>query len=650
MRFDRFFTPIVTLPRSVKQGIVLATDTALCLLTVWIAYYLRLGYWVSLYYQGWPAAILALGALPIFYACGLYRSVLRHMGAAAFGTILQAVAIYGLVFAALVTTFGIPGVPRTLGFIQPLLLLLAVFASRVFARYWLGGGYRRHLIRRTARQRVLLYGAGSAGRQLAHALAGSSQVKAIGFIDDDRNLHGAYVAGLKVWSSKTLDVLVEDQGVEEILLAIPSATRKRRNQILAQLQTLGVAVRTLPDLLEIAHGRVSVGDLRPLEIEDVLGRDPVAPDQALLEHLVKDRCIMVTGAGGSIGSELCRQILEIGPSTLLLFEVSEYALYEVHRELVGLVAERGGRELVPLLGSVCDAERVSEVIAAWNPDVIYHAAAYKHVPLVEHNVVEGVRNNALGTLTVASAACRLRVPNFVLISTDKAVRPTNVMGASKRLAEIILQALAADHAHTCFAMVRFGNVLGSSGSVVPLFRAQIAAGGPVTITHPDITRYFMTIPEAAQLVLQAGAMARSGEVFVLDMGEPIRIYDLAVRMVELSGLHVAQGPDHDEGGIEIRFTGLRPGEKLYEELLIGDNPLPTQHPRIMTANEAFLPWTLLQPRLKQMQIAIDARDVPLTRHLLAELVVDYKPAATLVDWVNTRARNSATSRATLTTH
>jgi FlaA1/EpsC-like NDP-sugar epimerase len=648
VRLDRLLEPIVTLPRSVKSGIVVATDLALCFFTVWIAYYLRLNDWVSLWNRGWPAAALSLSAVPIFYAFGLYRSVLRHMGNHAFAIIAQATVSYGLLFSALVMTFGIPGVPRTIGIIQPLLMLVAVIASRTAARYWLSQSYKRHLGAPNARRKVVIYGAGSAGRQLANALVNSSKVQLAGFIDDDRNLQGGVVCGVRIRKAENLPSLVRKGGVEEILLAMPSASRQRRAQILSELQPLGVAVRTLPDLLDIAHGKVAVGDLRPVEIEDLLGRDSVAPDAYLLGHKVRGHCIMVTGAGGSIGSELCRQIAEVGPAVLLLIEASEYALYMIHRELSDRRYD-SPMDIVPLLGSVCDEARMSEIVSSWHPDTIYHAAAYKHVPLVEHNVLEGVRNNVMGTWTMAKIAKHLGVANFILVSTDKAVRPTNVMGATKRLSEMVLQALAAEAGGTCFAMVRFGNVLGSSGSVVPLFRAQIAAGGPITVTHPDITRYFMTIPEAAQLVVQAGAMARGGEVFVLDMGEPIRIYDLAVRMVELSGLHVIQEANQ-EGDISIQFNGLRPGEKLYEELLIGDNPSATQHPRIMTATEAFLPWPELQSRIQQMQVALEARDVLLTRHLLADLVTDYKPAIEVVDWVNGRSSRAEDRKLAYRTH
>src|SRR5205085_436538 len=461
-----------------------------------------------------------------FATFGLYRTVFRYVSWEAFAGITQACLIYGVIYAAIFTAFGVEGVPRTVGIIQPLLLFVFIASSRAFGRYWLGGRYRDWL-KRKDRTRVLIYGAGSAGRQLAGALADSPGMRVVGLVDDDRSLHGNIVAGVKVWGPGRLAEIVQQLNVSEILLAIPSSSRRRRNEILKLVRSLGLSVRTLPGLVDIAQGRVTVTDLRPLEVDDLLGRDAVAPDQSLLERNIRGKTVLVTGAGGSIGSELCRQIVGMEPLKLLLVESSEYALYAIHRELskVAGEAERAGVELVPLLASVCDEVRMSRIVAAWRPQTIYHAAAYKHVPLVEQNVCEGVRNNVIGTWVSGRLAKEHHVENFVLISTDKAVRPTNVMGASKRLAEMVLQAFAAEKSVTCFSMVRFGNVLGSSGSVVPLFRQQIAAGGPVTVTHREITRYFMTIPEAAQLVLQAGAMAKGGEVFVLDMAEPVRIVD-----------------------------------------------------------------------------------------------------------------------------
>ena len=510
-------------------------------------------------------------------------------------------------------------------------MLMAVGASRLVARFWLGGLYRQQLMR-AALPKVLIYGAGSVGRQLAVAMSHSHELQIVGFLDDDDRLHGHVLNGLPIYNPEDLPALVDSQAIRDVLLAMPSISRRRRNEIIESIRPIKVSVRTLPALGELAQGKVSMADLRELDIDDLLGREVVAPNTILLGKNVSGRVVLVTGAGGSIGSELCRQIARLHPATLLIVEHSEYALYQIHQELEPLFVEAESR-LVPLLASVRDVERMHGIMATWRPDTVYHAAAYKHVPLVEHNPCEGVRNNVFGTLVTAQAARTNGVADFVLISTDKAVRPTNIMGASKRLAEMTLQALAAQGGGTKFTMVRFGNVLGSSGSVVPLFRRQIREGGPVTLTHPEINRFFMTIPEAAQLVIQAGAMARGGDVFVLDMGQPVRIIDLARRMIELSGLEVRDEANPD-GEIEIAITGLRPGEKLYEELLIGDNPQPTSHPRIMKANEDFLPWARLETKLDALAQAIDSSDVATLRLLLEQLVVGYTPSGDIVDWVH----------------
>ncbi|TCS72470.1 FlaA1/EpsC-like NDP-sugar epimerase [Sulfuritortus calidifontis] len=542
--------------------------------------------------------------------------------------VTKAMIAYGLLFAAIFTAYGVQGVPRTIGLIQPMLLLLAVGVTRAFASFWLGGLYQSQL-KRAALPKVLIYGAGASGRQLAAALANSHEMRVVGFLDDDDRLHGHVLNGLPIYSPADLPGLVEALKVSDVLLALPSVSRRRRNEILNQMRQAHVAVRTLPSVTELAQGKVSTADLRELDIDDLLGREPVTPNHILLGKNIVGKVVLVTGAGGSIGGELCRQIQRIGPASLLMVEQSEFALYEIHQELQ---AKPGGARLVPLLASVQDAERMREIMATWQPDTVYHAAAYKHVPLVEHNPAEGIKNNVLGTLTAARAAVEQKVADFVLISTDKAVRPTNIMGASKRLAEMVLQALAATAPATKFSMVRFGNVLGSSGSVVPKFRQQIRDGGPITLTHPEITRYFMTIPEAAQLVIQAGAMARGGDVFVLDMGQPVKIMDLARRMIELSGLTVRDEANPD-GDIEIEVIGLRPGEKLYEELLIGDNPKPTAHPRIMKAHEDFLPWPELEEKLKALKLALDVNDVAVVRAMLAQLVSGYQPSGEIVDWV-----------------
>ena len=625
-------SPVLSLPRIVKRLVVLAVDSSLCVLTVWLAFYLRLGEFIQLDGVALWAALASVGlALPVFIVNGLYRAIFRYAGWVALMTVTKAVGAYAVLYAALFTAIGVNGIPRTVGLIQPILLLLAIGLSRAVARYWLGGMYQQKL-KLAALPKVLIYGAGSSGRQLAIAMSHSTELKIVGFLDDDDRLHGQVLNGLPIYSPADLAGLVDSLGVRDILLALPSASRRRRNEIIEQVRPIKVAVRTLPNLNELAQGKVSTSDLRELDIDDLLGREPVVPNHILLGKNVTGRTVLVTGAGGSIGSELCRQIALLHPAALLLIEQSEYALYEIHQELQARFDERETR-LVPLLASVRDAERMHEIMSTWHPDTVYHAAAYKHVPLVEHNPAEGVRNNVFGTLVAAQAARENGVADFVLISTDKAVRPTNIMGASKRLAEMVLQGLAAQTSNTKFTMVRFGNVLGSSGSVVPRFRQQIRDGGPVTLTHPEITRYFMTIPEAAQLVIQAGAMARGGDVFVLDLGEPVRIIDLARRMIELSGLQV-RDDGNPEGDIEIAISGLRPGEKLYEELLIGDNPKPTTHPRIMKAHEDFLPWPTLEEKLAALRLALDTNDVGVVRRILEQLVSGYVPSGEIVDWVH----------------
>ena len=631
MLLQNFALPILALPRWTKRLIVLWVDAALCVLTVWLSYYLRLGELVTLSGNALLAAIVSVClALPIFIISGLYRAIFRYSGWPALLTVARAISVYGLIYASVFTAVGVQEVPRTVGLIQPILLLLFVGASRAMARIWLGDQYQS-ILKHASRPKVLIYGAGRTGRQLAAAMNNSPEMQVAGFLDDDDRLHGHVLNGLPIYYPGDLANLVTTLGISDVLLSMPSLNRKRRNEILSGIRGSHVSVRTLPNMTDLAQGKVSISDLRELDIDDLLGREPVMPNHILLAMNVRSKVVMVTGAGGSIGSELCRQILAVGPSKLLLIEQSEFALYGIHQELEGKLS---GRDitLVPLLASVQDDERMREIMSTWHPDTVYHAAAYKHVPLVEHNPAEGIKNNVLGTLLSAKAAAENGVSDFVLISTDKAVRPTNIMGASKRLAEMVLQGIASTNPSTKFSMVRFGNVLGSSGSVVPKFRQQIRDGGPITLTHPEITRFFMTIPEASQLVIQAGAMAKGGDVFVLDMGQSVRIMDLARRMIELSGLTVRdeQNPD---GDIEIEISGLRPGEKLYEELLIGNNPKPTSHARIMKAHDDFIPWPDLENKLKALEMALNVNDVGVVRLMMQQLVNGYTPSDEIVDWV-----------------
>ena len=614
-----------TRSRISKRLIVLAVDSGLCAAASVLAIYLRIGFLPG---QDTPYALLigvsvGLG-LPIFWAMRLYREIYSQFGMRGIVAIARASAVYAVPFAMIFTVVRITGVPRTLVLIQPILLFVAMAASRVLARHWLFGSKPSAA---GAARRVLIYGAGSAGRQLAGALAQSREMAVAGFFDDSPALIGQVLDGRPILPPEQMSSAVARLGADEILLALPSASRARRKEIIAQARETGARVRTLPGLVDIAHGRVDASQIQDLRIEDLLGRGLVEPDLELMGRHTRGKVVMVTGAGGSIGSEICRQLLALDPEALLLVEISEFALYEIDRQLRARAGERGSEvRIVPLLGSVCDQARMEEIVGGFRPDAIYHAAAYKHVPLVEQNPVEGVRTNVFGAFTLARVAAEWRVGDFVLISTDKAVRPTNVMGASKRVAELVVQALNQAWPPTRFSIVRFGNVLGSSGSVVPLFRQQIRAGGPVTVTDRRVTRYFMAVSEAAELVLQAAAMARGGEVFVLDMGEPVHIDELAHNMIELSGLGVRDA-GHPQGDIEIVEVGLRPGEKLYEELLIGNSPAPTGHPRILKASEPFLPLGQLQPELGRIAALLDAQRGGELMEALRELAPEFDQAA-----------------------
>lgn len=635
---------IINLPRFYKRAIIFFADFFLLILSVWLAFGLILNQWGLLTgYQWFVPAFAAIFSLPLFIHHGLYRAIFRYLGSQAFLAIALVFVKYGILFFFVFTLVGVQGVPRAIGVIQPLLFFIAVGSSRYFVRYFFGDvGAKQKSIKGT-QSSALIYGAGSAGRQLAASLNVNQEILLKGFVDDEASLHGRTINGLPVHSSKNVRAIVQKLKITDIFLAIPSAEQSRRNEIIVNLYDCHVRVCTLPGLLDIISGQVKFSDLHSLNMNDLLGRSAVPPNLTLLEKNIRNKVVLVTGAGGSIGSELCRQIIKFSPRELILIDSSEYSLYCIYEELksiVGIKVDDSAQNithvssyasslsvrLIPYLASVRDADLMHKIFGAHQPATVYHAAAYKHVPLVEQNPSEGIRNNVLGTLNCALASIMAGTSCFVLISTDKAVRPTNIMGASKRVAELVLQALAdrcsKDGMQIQFAMVRFGNVLGSSGSVIPLFEAQIKSGGPITLTHREVTRYFMTITEAAQLVIQAGAMTISGDVFLLNMGEPVRIYELAKRLIYLSGLTL-KDDSNPQGDIEIKVTGLRPGEKLYEELLIGENPQPTSHPKIMKASEEYLSWDDLELRLEKLYLALEAKDINLIKKLLKNLVPGY---------------------------
>ena len=629
---------VLELSRIKKQLLAAGIDTIMLPLIFFFAIWLRYDHvdmpLIRQYF--WLILATPLISIPIFIRVGLYRAMIRFIDQKIVYVVIMGVtlSLVVLVTAAAILT-RLEGLSRGVFGIYWVSAILYMVAGRFIAR-----GYFIRIMGPIGGIRVAIYGAGEAGIQLASALRLVPDYAPVAFIDDSRDLQGATIAGIRVYSSQNLEELIAKRAIREILVAMPSLTRSQQKTILNRLEPLKVRTKVTPPVGSLLSGQLRLQDVRDIEIEDLLGRDPVAPDMALLASCITGKTVMVTGAGGSIGSELCRQIIRLKPARMLLLESSEYALYAVEQELQGMrqsLMLDGQAELMPFLGSVLDQEKCTRILQTFKADTIYHAAAYKHVPLVEHNPVEGIRNNVFGTLAIARAAIDARVGRFVLISTDKAVRPTNVMGCTKRMAELILQAFAREQKHTRFCMVRFGNVLGSSGSVVPLFHSQIMAGGPITLTHPEITRYFMTISEAAQLVLQAGGMGEGGDVFVLDMGEPVRIMDLAKRMVHLSGLEVKSDATPD-GTIEIRQIGLRPGEKLYEELLIGANAQGTGHPLIMRAQEAEIPWPELLRALERINDACTRFDYEAVRALLLEVVSEYAPQCGIEDFIWTAQR------------
>ncbi|GHC32615.1 nucleoside-diphosphate sugar epimerase/dehydratase [Aidingimonas halophila] len=601
-RSERMHRGVTRLNRAQKRLIMVVADLVALPVALWSAYALRLAeWWPERFIQPywWLFAIIPPLGVFIFARLGLYRAVVRFIGPQAMWAVIKGVVLLALIMWAAAYFYQWQDFPRSVPVNFALVAFIYVGGSRFLVR-----SYYQWLIKHyTSKDAVAIYGAGGAGVQLAMALSNGREFYTAAFFDDDPGLWNSTIKGIKVYNPAQFGQVAEDLNITRVLLALPSASKAERKRALDHLADYPVHVQTMPSMPEIVSGEASVDQLRDVDLEDLLGRDPVPPREELLDVSIRDKVVLVTGAGGSIGSELCRQIACCGPKALILFELSEYGLYSIDQELQAILNERG--ESIPiytLLGNVSHRERVEAVISHYGVQTIYHAAAYKHVPIVEHNVLEGVRNNVQGTRVVAECAARLHVERCILVSTDKAVRPTNVMGATKRMAELVLQQLAQTSSHTVFSMVRFGNVLGSSGSVVPLFRRQIEQGGPVTVTHPDITRYFMTIPEAALLVIQAGSMAKGGDVFVLDMGNSVKIVDLARRMIQLTGLEV-KDENTPEGDIAIEFSGLRPGEKLFEELLIGDNVVGTSHPKIMRAQEDMLPADRLMELLDEMERA-----------------------------------------------
>jgi len=654
---------LLALPRRQKRMIQVFTDVLLVWVALWLAFIVRLGIddlYNPFVVHFWLFVCAPVIAVPLFIRFGMYRAVMRYFGNDALIAIIKAVSLSSLTLALVVYWYSNHEtiVPRSIIFNYWWLSLVIIGGLRLCMRqYFMGDWFTaaQHMLftnRDDGLTKVAIYGAGVAGNQLVAALRMGRVMRPVAFIDDDPSIADRSIAGLQVYKPKHIPQMIDETGAQEILLALPSSTRARRREILTILERFPLHIRSVPNFTDLASGRVKVDDIQEVDIADLLGRDAVPAQPDLLERCIKGKTVLVTGAGGSIGSELCRQIFSLGPTTLLLFDHSEFNLYSILSELEQRVdRESASVKLLPILGSIRHPDKLLDVMKTWKVETVYHAAAYKHVPMVEHNIAEGVLNNVIGTLNTAQAALQSGVSNFVLISTDKAVRPTNVMGSTKRLAELTLQALSGEVApvlfgdkanvsrvnKTRFTMVRFGNVLGSSGSVIPLFHSQIKSGGPLTVTHPKITRYFMTIPEAAQLVIQAGSMGQGGDVFVLDMGEPVKIVELAEKMIHLSGLSI-RSERNPQGDISIEFTGLRPGEKLYEELLIGDNVAATEHPMIMTANEDHLPWDTLKSKLGELLNAVESDDYARVRQMLRETVHGYTPDDEIVDWIYQQRR------------
>ena len=623
-----FSKSTLSLPRYAKRLIAVIVDIGLCILFTWIAFYLRLEEFIKINDITILSVLISTSlAIPIFWLSGLYKTMFRFADSSIILTVAVASLAYGLLYFAVIGIYGIQGIPRSIGVIQPVLLFLGISSSRVIIRYLFINSLNNNS---KNKKQVLIYGAGSAGRQLLTSLENNPEMKVVGFLDDNQQFHNQTLLGQTIYNPLKIDNLINLKNINLVLLALPSINRIKRNQIIDDLNRYKVIVKTLPSVQDIVNGKISVSDIKDLAIEDLLNRDQVQPNLELLSKNINSKVVLVTGAGGSIGSEISRQIIKLNPKKLLLLELNEFALYNIYEELNNIIPNL---KVIPLLLNVQSSSRVEEVFKTFKVDTVYHAAAYKHVPLVEENICESVKNNVFGTFSIAQIAMKYNVSNFVLISSDKAVRATNIMGASKRLAEICVQALYnSQDKHSKFAIVRFGNVLQSSGSVIPKFKKQIKEGGPLTLTHPDVTRYFMTITEASQLVIQAGAMSEGCEVFVLDMGESIKIKDLIYKMIKLSGLTVKDDKNR-EGDIEVKITGLRPGEKLYEELLLGDDPQKTYHKKIQKAQDPYIALDQLKIDLDNLSLLLEQNRAAEVKDMLAKLLPSYKSNSKIVDHI-----------------
>ncbi len=623
---------ILSLDRYSKRVIVIITDIGLCILCTWLAFFLRLEELILFKdFNFYPAIISVLIAIPIFWLFGLYRTIFRYTEISIIFTLTASTFVYGLLYFLVIGVYGIQGVPRSIGIIQPMLLFVTIISSRLVVKYLLTSNYSL-LGKSSNKKNVLIYGAGEVGRQLVIALENSPEFKVVGFLDDNSELHRQVLLGQKIYSLKNLEKLTKIKDISLVFLALPSVGRNKRNQIIEKLNQYKLIVKTLPSISEIVDGRITVSDIKDLNIDDLLNRDQVAPDIKLLNKNINSKTVIVTGAGGSIGSEMCRQIVRLKPNKLLLLELNEFALYKIYEDLVSF---NKNLKIIPLLVNSQDQKKLETIFEIFRVDTVYHAAAYKHVPLVEENICEGVKNNVFSTLAVVKAAVNKKVSSLVLISSDKAVRPTNIMGASKRLAELCMQGIyeSTKDISTNFSIVRFGNVLESSGSVIPKFKKQIKEGGPITLTHKDVTRYFMTVTEAAQLVIQAGSMGKNSEVFVLDMGESVKINDLINKMINLSGFTV-KDRKNPNGDIEIKIVGLRPGEKLYEELLIGDNPQRTNHSKIQKTNDPSIPFNELESDLNILKDLLENNSASEVKGLLYKILKSYKSNSEIVDHIH----------------